>query len=205
MKHAPWCIVPVAAMLASCASNPDQSIYVMSGPIDVNAGLRAAPGSLALNLRPVILPDYLDTTDLVTRTGQYDIKASRTGRWGERLSEGFTRSLAADLCRRMQAYVVTDGPVETPSVQIAVTVSAFDVTTAASVLAASWTVIWHGDGRPPITRHGKFSSSVAQPGGDPAVVAAMAETVAELSDSIAATARAEKGDASHLEAGANSR
>jgi uncharacterized lipoprotein YmbA len=185
MKHAPWCILPIAAALAGCASNPDQSVYVMAAPDSIISGRPAAAGGLALKLRPVIIPDYLDTTDLVTRTGPHDIAASRTGRWGERLSKGVTRSLAADLCHRLQAYVVSDGP----AVQIDVMISAFDVTTAASVLTASWTVVWPGDGRQPVAGHGIFSASVAQPGGDLAVVGAMADAVAELSDGIAATAR----------------
>jgi uncharacterized lipoprotein YmbA len=194
MKRRLWCVVPIASMLAGCASNPDQSVYIMSTPAGMQAGLQAAPGSPAITLRPVILPDYLDTTDLVTRTGQYGIEASRTGRWGERLSKGMTRSLAADLGHRLQASVVTDGPTETGSVQIEVTVSAFDVTGAASVLTASWTVIWPGDRRKPVSRHGTFTASLAQPGADVADVAAMAATVAELSDSIAATTRAGPSD-----------
>jgi uncharacterized lipoprotein YmbA len=187
MKHAPWCILPIAAVLAGCASNPDQSIYVMPTPTSINPGLRAAAGGLALKLRPVILPDYLDTTDLVTRTGQHDIAASRTGRWGERLSKGVTRSMAADLCHRLHAYVVSDGP----AVQIEVIISAFDVTRATSELAASWTVVWPGTGRLPVIGHGQFTSSIPQPGGDLAVVGAMAETVAELSAAIATTAQAD--------------
>jgi uncharacterized lipoprotein YmbA len=155
---------------------------------------QAAPGSLPIKLRPVLLPDYLDTTDLVTRTGQYGLEASRTGRWGERLSKGMTRTLATDLGHRLQAYVVADGPTETASLQIEVTVSAFDVTGTASVLTASWTVIWPPDGRKPVSRHGTFTASLAQPGGDVAEVAAMAETVAELSDSIAATTRTDAAD-----------
>ncbi len=192
MKHGPWCVFPMLAILAACASNPDQSVYVLPAPAIANSGLRAIPGGLALKLRPVILPDYLDTTDLVTRTGQYKIEASRTGRWGERLSKGVTRTLAADLCDRLQAALVPDGPEEAPSVQIEVTVNAFDVTPAKSVLDASWTVVRQGDGNMPVIGHGEFSSSLAQPGSDLAVVAAMSETVAELSGGIAATIRANK-------------
>jgi len=184
-----WCAVPIASMLAGCTSNPDQSVYIMSAPAGMKSGPQTAPGSLTIKLRPVILPDYLDTTDLVTRTGPYGIEASRTGRWGERLSKGMTRTLAADLSQRLQTYVVADGPTETPSVQIAVTVSAFDVTGAASVLTASWTVIWPGEGRKQASSHGTFTTSLAQRGGgDVADVAGMAETVAELADGIAATA-----------------
>jgi uncharacterized lipoprotein YmbA len=99
--------------------------------------------------------------------------------------------LAADLGRRLQANVVESGPTQPPSVQITVAVNTFDVTTATSVLAASWTISWQGDDRPPTTRHGIFSTSVVAPGGDLAVVAAMADAVSELSDSIAATAGAD--------------
>jgi uncharacterized lipoprotein YmbA len=171
-------------MVAACAANPDQSVYVMPAP----ASLTAAPGSLALKLRPVILPDYLDTTDLVTRTGQFGMQASRTGRWGERLSEGVTRTLAADLGHRLHATIVGDGAAGAPYVQIMVTISAFDVTASTSVLAASWTAVWLGTaGRAPVSGHGTFSTSVAAAGGDVAVVAAMAATVADLSDAMTET------------------
>lgn len=190
MKYTSWCAVPIAVMLACCTSNPDQSIYVMSAPTGADAALRMAPGNPTLELRPVILPDYLDTTDLVIRTGQHGIEASRTGRWGERLSKGVTRSLAADLGQRLHRDVVTDAPSTTPSVQIEVTISAFDVTGATSVLAASWSIGWQGKNWPPVTSQGNFNTSIAQPGGDQAVVAAMAETVGKLSDGIAATTRA---------------
>jgi len=189
MKYARLCILPIAAMLAGCASNPDQSVYIMP----TQPSVQVASGILTLKLQPVILPDYLDTTDLVTRTGQYGIKVSQTGRWGERLSRGVTRALAADLGRRMPDTIVTDGPAETPSAQIVVTVSAFDVTAATSVLVANWTIIGQGDNRAPIMHTGTFSTSVAPPGGDLAVVAAMAEAVDELSNEIAATMRAGDG------------
>jgi uncharacterized lipoprotein YmbA len=198
MRHARWCILPIAAMLPGCASNPDQSVYVMPAPTSLAAGSPIATGALVIQLRQIILPDYLDTSDLMTRTGQYGIEASRTGRWGERLSKGVTRALAADLGQRLPAEIVADGPDYTPSARLEVTVSAFDVTRATSVLAANWSVKWPGDRRPPMTGQGSFSTSVAPPGGDLAVVAAMAETVAELSDGIAATARADAEANAHL-------
>jgi uncharacterized lipoprotein YmbA len=183
--------VLIAALLAGCTSNPDQSVYVMPTPTSVPV----APGIQTLKLQRVILPDYLDTTDLVTRTGQFGIKVSQTGRWGERLSKGMTRALAADLGHHLPGTIVTDGPAETPSAQIVVTVSAFDVTGATSVLAASWTVTRQGADHPPVIHNSSFTVSVAPPGGDLAVVAAMAETVAKLSDDIAATMRTDAADA----------
>jgi uncharacterized lipoprotein YmbA len=191
MKRLPWLALGLASLLPGCTSNPDQSVYVMPAPTSLNAASPVASGSLVVKLRPVILPDYLDTTDLVTRTGLHGVEASRTGRWAERLSKGVTRSLAADLGDRLHATIVTDGPIEAPTVEIEVTVNAFDVTQATSVLAASWTIIGDGDDHKPISRHGAFTTSIAPSGGDLAVVAAMTDTVAQLSDAIAATARAD--------------
>jgi len=187
MNCAPWRVLPIATILIGCTSNPDQSVYVMPAPTSLKPLAQVASGTLTLRLRPVILPDYLDTTDLVTRTGQYGISASQTGRWGERLSKGVTRALADNLGNRLPGYVVTDGPADSASAEIEVTISAFDVTQTTSVLAANWTVTWQGDNRPPIFHHGIFSTSVVPSGGDPAVVAAMAETVAELATDIATT------------------
>jgi uncharacterized lipoprotein YmbA len=194
MKRAAVFVLTMASTLASCTSNPEQAIYVMPAATSLNAGVRMAQGTPTLQLLPVVLPDYLDTTDLIMRTGQFGIQASRTGRWGERLSKGVTRSLAADLGHCLQASIVSDETAASTSARIEVTINAFDVTTATSVLAASWTVAWQGDARPPASHHGRFSTSVAPPGGDLAVVAAMAETVAALSDGIAATTHADAGD-----------
>jgi len=180
----------VVSLLAGCTSNPEQSVYVMPTPTGMSAGSRVAPGIMVLKLRPVILPDYLDTTDLVTRTGLHGIEVSRTGRWGERLSRGVTRSLAADLSDRLHANLATDGPTETHAVQIEVTINAFDVTQATSVLTASWAVIGGVEGGKPIDRQGIFTTSIAPSGGDLAVVTAMADTIAQLADGIAATVRA---------------
>jgi uncharacterized lipoprotein YmbA len=187
MTYVPWWIVPSLAMLAGCAANPEQSVYVMSQPTSLPAGLPIAAGRLALTVRPVILPDYLDTTDLLTRSGQHGIEASRTGRWGERLSKGVTRSLAADLAHRLHADIVADGP----AIEIQVRISAFDVTSTCSVLAAGWRIVWPGKGRAPVSQHGVFSVRVAQPGGDLAMVTAMTETIKQLSDAIVAPASQE--------------
>jgi uncharacterized lipoprotein YmbA len=191
MKHAAWCVFAVAAMLAGCASNPEQSVYIMPASLGVTPPAPVGPGRMDLKLRPVIVPDYLDTTDLVTRIGPSQIEASRTGRWGERLSEGVRSALAADLGHRLRSFVGAEGPTQTASVQIEVTVSAFDVTPATSLLAASWTFIWPGDSHEPVMGNATFTTSVAQPGGDVAVVAAMADTVGELSEAIATMARRE--------------
>ena len=44
--------------------------------------------NLPLLLLPrVSVPDYLDTTDMMIRDGQNELRVSQTGRWGERGSK----------------------------------------------------------------------------------------------------------------------
>ena len=71
------------------------------------AGAAAAP---VLQLRRVLVPDYLDTTDILLRVGQHELQASHTGRWGERLSVGITHALRADLADRLPKDTVLLGP-----------------------------------------------------------------------------------------------
>jgi uncharacterized lipoprotein YmbA len=180
-------VVALAYLLPGCVSSPEQSVYVLSVPARFQPGPPVSSAGLVLQVRPVILPDYLDTTDMMTRSAQYGVKASRTGRWGERLSEGVTQALRVDLGQLLPAYVVTDGPTETPALRLEVAVDAFDVTQVSSVLTASWSITTADDTRARFISHGTFISSLGGTGGDPAMVTAMAETIAKLADAVAAT------------------
>ena len=57
-----------------------------------------------VELKPVSLPDYLNSTDILLRDGQNELTASPTGRWGERLlarrdRARWRRDLEAGGCR----------------------------------------------------------------------------------------------------------
>jgi uncharacterized lipoprotein YmbA len=180
----------VVFFLESCASNPPQHIFVLSTPVPSQVGTSSVSDVPRVQLQTVSVPDYMDTTDILTRTGQNEIKPSSTGEWGERLSRGLTHALAATLVGRLPGDLVTLDPSHGRSDrQVRVSVDALDVwPDGRCVLAATWTVFGN-DGRTVVVEgRGTFTSSPAGMSAlasDTAIVAAMTSAIDKLADSIA--------------------
>jgi uncharacterized protein len=186
--------VALTCAVAGCASGRVRQIYVLSDAVDMPKDSQGAGGGSELQLERVLVPDYLDTTDILWRAGEHELKESSSGRWGERLSLGIMHALWADLAVRLpQDRVMLAGPVERSARQIRVNVEAFDVWPQGHcVLAANWTILdsdrtvvlaaGRGTFVVPPDRSGKPS--------DGAVVSGMAEALRRLADSIAPAAKA---------------
>ena len=101
----------------------------MSSALPVRGERLAVQTALPIvQVERVLLPDYLDTRDIVTRRDR-QVVPSETGRWAERLSVGATRVLATSLGAHMKGVVVTTTqPVDPPVLRVVVDVAAFDST-----------------------------------------------------------------------------
>jgi uncharacterized lipoprotein YmbA len=169
-------------------------VYVLAPPLERAAPPteRSPPVALSaptsLEVRRVLVPDYLDTTDILLRDGSHEIRVDPTGRWGERLSEGLTQALAADLAARLpRAAIVRDASSQAQR-QLLINVEAMDVwPDGHCVIAAHWSVLDRGAKSAATSGSGTFdapatagSSSVS----DANLVDAVARTVAKLADAI---------------------
>jgi len=189
MTRQSWSMLSFALLLAGCASEPPTRIYVLSPPVDDRPSGSTLAGATVLQIRPVVLPDYLDTTDILLRIGTNEIKASPTGRWGERLSQGLDHALAAALVVRLPRDRVELAAASDRSARwVLVTVEAFDVQPDGhSVLKASWRILDPKPDATPLTGSGVFATPAATgPIGDAAIVAAMSQVIGLLADRIAA-------------------
>jgi uncharacterized lipoprotein YmbA len=139
-----------------------------------------------IEVPPVRVPDYLDTTDLLVREGN-QLVPSKTGRWAERLSVGVTRDLAASLAARLpNVSVTTAAPVEPPLRQVLVDVTNFETSANREiVLVARWTIT-DGAGRATLVSERTALVEPLASMNDSVVVAAMSHQVEELADRIAA-------------------
>src|SRR5580658_7436380 len=63
-------------------------------PITQTAGM---PANISIGLGPIHIPDYLDRSQIVTRSAGNAIKLSETDRWAEPLGAGFGQAMAQDL------------------------------------------------------------------------------------------------------------
>ena len=180
------------AGLAGCASLPERHIYVLGSVAEPAAEARDNVGRPVIEVRRVLVPDYLDSTDILLRTGTNELKASETGAWGERLSVGITRALTNGLAQRVPSALVVSRPqVGRASLLVLVDVTALGLlANGECVLAAHWTLLRPGDSaaRPLARAEGRFVTR-ADGSGDAAIVAAINRAVDELADRIAAGVR----------------
>ena len=180
----------VSAVLTLCPlgcglSGPPPAEYIIGtapAPASVTTPLTGRP---IIEVKPVQLADYLDTRDLLVRSGN-QVVASRSGRWGERLSVGMTRALAASLAARLRGVAVTTAPpVEHPTRQILVDVTAFEASANKDVvLVARWAII-DGPGRSTLLSEQTALTEPVTSMDDSAVVTAMSRAVEELASAIA--------------------
>jgi len=174
---------------AGCASNPTPHLYLLGRPAESWSAPASPSGAPRVQVCPILVPDYLDTTELVLRRGTHELKVSSGARWGERLSVGLTAALAADLAARLpEDWVTLDPSAEKAARRVIVTVTAFDVwPDGHCVLAAGWTVR-AGNGATALGEgRGTFAipAAGADPVGNAAIVAAMAQAAGRLADSVA--------------------
>jgi len=184
MRIAPAVVCLILAGCGGAGSGP--ALYVLGGlAVPANTTTRQA-GLPVVEVKPVQLPSYLDSSDLLVRGLGGQIMPSRTGRWGERLSDGLTRALTTDLAALLPRMALTSAPpVDRPSRQVLVDVESFEATPDRGViLVARWTVT---DGAARLTLASE-RVSITIPladASDAAVVAAMTRAVAELATHIA--------------------
>ncbi len=172
----------LALSLSCCTSRPAPTSFLLTAQADLPTGVHPNASAPGLQLQPVTIPDYLDTTDIMVRTGAHEVKASATGQWAERLSAGIAHALRDDLARRRPDARVTLGPpTDGASAQVVVTVDTLDMDADGScVLIAHWSV----GGRRGLARITGASGARA---GDDARVATLAGLIDRLAARIAAT------------------
>jgi uncharacterized protein len=185
-------VIALLSLFAGCASHPSRNIYVLNSASNSAVSTAGAAAAPVLQLQRVLVPDYLDTTDIFLRVDQHELQASHTGRWGERLSVGITQALRADLADRLPKETVSVGKASDRSArQILVTVDAFDVwADGHCILKANWSL--ETEDRAVVKNgQGTFTAPVAggATGGDGAIVSSMANAVGQLADSIASAVK----------------
>ena len=171
--------------LAACSlSGPPPALYVLGSMPAATRALVPQTRLPVVEVNRVQLPDYLDTTDILERSGNQLVPSS-TSRWGERLSVGMARALVASLASRLPDLVVTATPVGRPARQILVDVAAFESRPDRRVvLVARWTIL-DGATRQVLTAEQVSLVEAIEGKGDDWLVAAMSRAVDDLAGRVA--------------------
>ena len=177
--------VTLAVALGGCAAPALHSYVLATTPPAAVAAVETLPARV-IELRPVLLPEPLDTSLILRRVGPSELVASRNGRWADRLSVGIRLALAADLRAALpRAAVVTQPPVRPDFRRVSLTVTAFDLDASGILtLDADWAV---ERVPPPVVLSQRRAHLVATgvPAGDAAEVAAMSALLQRLCAAIA--------------------
>lgn len=191
---------PLLLSLLACGSGPPVRIYVLTPPREpeANEQTRALPSgpsesAAQLVVRRVRVPDYLDTTDILLRDGRNEVKSSTSGQWGERLSEGLTHVLAADLEARLPLNEVVLDTGNPARRLLLININSLDLwPDGRCVMAATWSIIDHDAPQTIVTGSGTFDATPTESiiaVGDARLVEAVSRAVGKLADSIAPRAR----------------
>jgi uncharacterized protein len=175
-----------AMALATCGpSGPPPNEYVLGTEPPATKVASPVTERPIFEIAMVRIPDYLDRTDLLVRNGN-QLTSSQSGRWGERLSLGITRALAASLAAGLPKFVVTTTPsVNPPRRRLLVDVTTFEARADRQVvLAARWTIT-DGSGRATLLSEQAVVVEPVSAMEDSGVVAAMTRAIENLADQIA--------------------
>jgi uncharacterized lipoprotein YmbA len=170
-------------MIAGCAS-PRLSLYTLESPGALATERPLSPHSVVIEVRRVVIPDALDTQDIVVRNGnQFD--RSSTGRWATRLSMAITHYLTAQLAARRPDALVTDQTqVGTPNDRLYIAISTLDITRAGqAVLEADWTIVPRNPSLPDRRQRGRFTAQ-GPVASDHDVVVLLQALLQQLADAI---------------------
>jgi uncharacterized lipoprotein YmbA len=186
-------LLPVAALLAAgctlLAPAADPSRFFVLTALSTSS---AEGSGLALGVGPVRVASYLAVSEVQVRTRPTELSRSSVDRWAEPLEEGITRVLAQNLSAELGTRDVVLFPWyadQSPSHQVQVSVRRFELEPDGSgVLEARYEVTALAPRGGQVIRDVELRRPAA--GSDVAAsVAALSESLAELSRRIAADIR----------------
>lgn len=180
----------MVSLLAACLSaGPPKSLYILGDLPSTTAPAQIRDTDLpVLQVHRVLLPDYLDSTDILVRRGN-ELVPRRTSRWAERLSVGMQRALTAALAARLPRMAVLSGdPYKPPRWHLFAEVGSFEAQPDGRVtLTAHWSLRdAAGDNR--VSAQASIYETLAGTR-DGALVAAMTRAVDALAEQLAAAIR----------------
>jgi uncharacterized protein len=190
-------ILLVSFIPAGCSfldPKPDPSRFFSLTPLP-RTGQRAQDAArtnaFALGIGPIKFPGYLDRQQFVTRISQNRFAVAENDRWAEPLEENFSRVLSQNLSILLQTDRMIAYPWERsqqPTYQVQMEVLRFELNAEQVVeLWARWSIM--DSAKKTISLKESYLTQPARDKSTEASVAALSETVADLSRDIAGAIR----------------
>lgn len=176
-------------VLAACAPLPAQNVYLLDETRHETSGTQNEASKPVLEVAGILMPDYLDTSELTRREGER-LLISPEGRWGERLSVGLRRSLASHLAGELpRLSVASTQPLMPPRYRLFITIETLDAQEDGRLeLVARWSLLEEHAHEPLVLRKTVVIEQADAPS-DEALVATTNRALRRLSQDIAQTVR----------------
>jgi uncharacterized lipoprotein YmbA len=171
-----------------CAGSSPTNLYTLSAVSAPAVETRPQSTPAVVAVGPVILPDYIDRPQIVTRKSAYQLELAAYDQWAAPLYDMLPRVLVEDVGLRLPS----DRVVAFPQIgdasfdyRIAVDVSRFDVdATGEATLAARWQLYARSTARALLVADETLQRRIEGQGYD-AYAAALSGVLADLGDRIA--------------------
>jgi uncharacterized lipoprotein YmbA len=192
-------VILITLFLAGCGAlspRPDPSKYFTLSSLPASESAytesRKAAEMISVGIGPLQFPGYLDRPEIVFRTAQNRLRVSENDRWAEPLDENFSRILAQNLSALLGTDRIVPYPWPgngKPKYQVRIEVLAFETNGAREAqLTARW-LVSDGFSRKPFDSKLSRLVRTAKETSVDSSVAALSETLADLSREIADAVR----------------
>ncbi len=185
-------------LLNGCGTTPPSKFYTLEA-MNASETTQIAPdkrNSLHIGIGPVQFAEYLDRSQIVTRTNGTEVNLAETHRWAEPLHNNFSRILAENLSILMDTDKFSLHPSRNWSeidYQVVVNVWQFDASKQGEVtLVANWSIRGKGGSKLLTMRKSVFSTNAETTTSYTDIVRALSKTVEVLSSEIAGVIRTEQ-------------
>ncbi|HET8995185.1 MAG TPA: PqiC family protein [Acetobacteraceae bacterium] len=170
----------LAALLPAACASPNPALFTLAA----EPGQTQGNGPKLVKVREVSLPHYMERSEIVRSTENYQLVVLPNDWWGESLSSMMNRVLVQDLSQRLpDSTVVSEiGAISgTPNAAVAINVLRFDADRSGAVVLDAEIAV---NGHPHGNRRVHLTVPLAGPG-TPALVSAMSAAIGKLADIVA--------------------
>jgi len=187
----PLLLLAGAALLIGCSSTQPTHFYLVTPIAATGAAVETGTetGGPALGVGPLVLAEYLDRPQIVSRITANELKLAEFHQWAEPLKDSILRILTVNLSRLLRSDRIVPFPwkgYDATTLRVMVEITCFERNPGGTLLLeARWTLVDELSRKPVAMRR----SIIREPAGAdedyPAVTIAMSAALAKLAAEIA--------------------
>lgn len=184
-----WLLGPLLVCSGCLGGSPPVRYFLLTPMAPMPLSTQAAPDKPLIVVEPVVLPPYLDRTQIVTRRAANHLNLSQTELWGDHLRENISRVLLENLSVLLgtdRIFSPTSLSRDAPAFRIIAQISQFEQgADGIIVLKSRWRLINHQTGKTVIVQQSHLTSQPIQTTDYEAIAASMSDLLLQWSQEMA--------------------